>query len=119
MRNHLLVLIGTALFVLAPDQPLAAAAGEGIVLSLPRDFKEGYAAEDALMRMIEFVPNNEAVENWSQLVTVQLFHSLKVDPDVLPLQMSTSFSNACPAGQALPVGRMVENGYPASVWSFN
>jgi hypothetical protein len=98
----------------------AALQDENLLLPLPPGFKVGsQGPQGAATTITEFVPMSESVDDWSQMVTQQIFHGRSnLPPDGLPTAMSGGWTSACPGGAAQKLGAEVENGYPAAIWAF-
>ncbi len=59
----------------------------------------------------------ETVDNWTEMVTVQVFYDLKVPPEAFMRDLEKRWRGACPgAGEAQTIADGVEHGYPARVW---
>jgi hypothetical protein len=70
--------------------------------------------------MAEYIPSPETVDDWSRMVTVQIFYSLKnVDPDAFAGDLAKRWRSACAGGGARKVTAGKENGYPFSQWMYN
>lgn len=107
-----------------PAAPPAAAPptglqDENILLPQPDGFKVGSHGRQAQMEATEYVPTGETVEDWSRMITEQIFFGRRnVDPDDLPNFMAKSWGAVCPGGVAERTGRTSENGYPVATWQF-
>jgi hypothetical protein len=53
---------------------------ENLLVTAPPGYKVGFSDKKPYMLMTEFVPSKETVENWTEMVTVQVFFGLKVTP---------------------------------------
>jgi outer membrane protein assembly factor BamE (lipoprotein component of BamABCDE complex) len=99
--------------------PLAGLSDENVLTPLAAGFGEGKRARQGPMDIIEFVPIGETVQDWSRMITLQVFHNLRgVDPDGLPGNIAKSWAQACPGGVGESTGRTTENGYPVANWAF-
>jgi hypothetical protein len=77
IRMSLAPLFGAAAAI-ASSQTLTA--GENLVFSPPKNFAVGYTSSHDNRVMTEYVPDGQTVDDWTQLVTVQIFHGATVDP---------------------------------------
>ena len=69
--------------------------------------------------MQEFIRPPDTVENWSRMITVQLFRSLKtVNPDMFADQLAANWTSACPGGSAGKIRDGNENGFPIVLWLY-
>ena len=81
-----------------------------------RDFR-GDGLQNPNMLTTEFVPAKETVENWTEMVTVQVFFGLKATPQQFMDDMVKRWCAACPdAEEAHTVADAPENCYPTLVW---
>lgn len=108
-----------------PASPLAAAppAGledENILMPLAEGFKVGSRGRQGQLDGTEYVPAGETVQDWSRMITLQIFHGQRsVDPDNLPNAIARSWAQACPGGVGERTGRTTENGYAVANWAFH
>ena len=90
---------------------------ENLLVTAPPGYKVGFSDKKPNMLMTEFVPAKETVENWTEMVTVQVFFGLKATPQQFMDDMGKSWRAACPdAEEAHTVADAPENGYPTLVW---
>jgi hypothetical protein len=90
---------------------------ENLLVTAPPGYKVGYSDKKPNMVMTEFVPAKETVENWTEMVTVQVFFGLKATPPQFMNEMAKNWRAACPdAPEAHTVADAPENGYPTRVW---
>ena len=68
------------------------------------------------MVMSEMVPAGETVNNWTEMVTVEIFHELKTPPEKFRDTLRQRWIAACPGGSGADVKSGKENGYPVLVW---
>ena len=94
------------------DVPLA---GENLLFAPPKDFQEAYH-DDRVGSLTEFVPKGETVDLWTEMITVQVFHGLKVEPAPFLQTMGRGLAKSCP-GFTSPKGILTgqENGYVVSM----
>ncbi len=99
-------------------RPAAAQlVNENLLAGLPSGYKVGFHDKKNNLDMTEFVPAKESVENWTEMVTVQVFFGLKITPEQFMNQLGQSWRGACPgAGDPQPVVGGPENGYPTLLW---
>jgi hypothetical protein len=93
--------------------------GENLLTSLPAGFKIGFQAVKGPMTIAEYVPTAETVQDWSQMVTVQVFHNAPgADPDGLAGGVKGGWMGACPGSDVRKIKDGTENGYRFSLWLF-
>jgi hypothetical protein len=99
---------------------LAQLQDENLLTSLPRGFVVGDTQSNGREDMAEYVPTGESVNDWSRMVTVQIFHGLaNADTEAFAGKLETGWKSACPGGNAKKIKTGAENGYPFSLWVFN
>ncbi len=104
-----------AAIVLLAAPARAQLQGENLLVSPPPDFKSGYEAKRPGMVMTEMVPKAETVQNWTEMVTTQVFFQLGgVRPDAYLRDMVEKWRVACPGSVAGPVERTTTNNYPVA-----
>lgn len=91
---------------------------ENLLVKVPAGFKIDYQAEQSQQLIInEMVPQNESVEDWTTLVTVQIFLALTgTTPEQYQETLTQSWLEACPNSASYPVANGVENGYNFVLW---
>jgi hypothetical protein len=108
------------LLIFAASFALAAGTGlenENLLVTAPPGYKVGFDTKKPNMLMTEFVPDKETVEDWTEMVTVQVFFGLKATPRQFMDNMDKTWRAACPeAPEAHTVADAAENGYPTLVW---
>jgi hypothetical protein len=96
---------------------LAELVNENLLAPAPPGYKVGSHDRKGVLQITEWVPANQTVENWTEMLTVQVFYGLKAAPEQFMHQLEQRWRGACPgAGDAQPVAGGVENGYPSLVW---
>lgn len=112
------LLVAAALAVLSTPA-LAQLQDENLLASVPEGFVLGYNAAQDGQEIYEFVREGETVEDWTAMVTIQIFHGLAdVPPDAFGSQLADGWKGACPDST---VNKLVEdqiNGFPYSLWAF-
>jgi hypothetical protein len=90
---------------------------ENLLAELPDGFKVDYEAQQENMIISEMVPSSESVDDWSTLVTVQIFTGMTgTTPEQYQENMNQSWFNACADSESYPVADGEENGYPFVLW---
>ena len=94
-----------------------ALENENLLVSMPSGYKVGYHKNTPKGVISEMVPAAETVENWTEMVTVQIFLNMR---DVTPAQYRTRmqklWATACPGSEFSKVKDGTENGYPTLTW---
>jgi hypothetical protein len=108
------------LFVLAAlcaRPALAELVNENLLAAAPPGYKVGFHDKKNDLQITEWVPANQTVQNWTEMLTVQVFYGLKIAPEQFMHQLEQRWHSACPgSGAAQPIVGSVENGYPTLVW---
>ena len=107
--------------VLSPtDQSVengTAVENENLLVEVPKGFKIDFQAEQNNMVINEMVPQAESVNDWTTLVTVQIFLGLtNTTPEQYQDSLTQSWFNACPDSESYPVADGAENGYDFVLW---
>jgi hypothetical protein len=86
--------------------------GENLLVSPPPGFKVGFQDSRGGVSIQEWVPQGETVQNWSEMVTVQLFRNR---PDLEPRAMLDTIQRgwlkACAGSTPAPIVAGKANGY--------
>lgn len=89
---------------------------ENLIATLPSGFKLGFQTRQGKMIMMEYVPVDETVEDWSRMVTMQVFlGSGGADPRDFARSIAGMWTTGCPGATAREVHSADENGYPANL----
>lgn len=90
---------------------------ENLLADIPAGYKIDYQAEQNNMIINEMVPQGESVNNWTTLVTVQIFlGETNTTPEQYQETMTQSWFNACQDSESYPVANGDENGYNFVLW---
>ena len=90
---------------------------ENLLAGLPDGFKVDYQAEQGNQTITEMVPEGESVNDWTTLVTVQIFMGMtNTAPEQYQENMTQSWFNACENSESYPVADGEENGYNFVLW---
>lgn len=88
---------------------------ENLLVAMPDGFKVGHSASRNGVDMQEWVPSAETVQDWSEMVTVQIFHNRPdIDPGRYQSEMSKLWARACPGSMVGQVMTGNTNGYPSA-----
>jgi hypothetical protein len=97
----------------APGQPTLQA--ENLLIAQPSGFKVGNQASSGNSEISEWVPAGETVEDWTQMLTVQVFHHSTVDPATFLRGIGKRWADACPGSSAKGVFTGQVNHYVVSM----
>jgi hypothetical protein len=88
---------------------------ENLLVGLPQGFKVGFSDSRNGMNMQEWVPANETVQNWTEMVTVQIFLNRKdLEPAQFLATMEKQWAGACKGSTATPPVTGKANGYTSA-----
>lgn len=107
--------LGLALLLCLGTAASAQLKNENLLVSLPQGFKVGFSDSRNGMNMQEWVPSNETVQNWTEMVTVQVFlNRTDLDPVKFLATLQQQWAGACKGSVATPVATSRVNGYPSA-----
>ncbi len=94
-----------------------ALENENLLVEVPKGFKIDFETEQDNMVMNEMVPQSESVNDWTTLITVQIFLGLtNTTPEQYQSSLTQSWFNACQGSESYPVADGAENGYNFVLW---
>jgi hypothetical protein len=117
MRGIVITLALTLFASIAPAH--ARLVNENLLAPLPPGFKMDFQDKKPNSLMNEMVPTAETVNNWTEMVTVQIFYNMKTTPEQFVDKMVSGWKSACPGASSSAIASGPENGYPAGVWLLN
>lgn len=109
--------LGLAASIVLANAAMADLENENLLVAVPPGYKIDFQAAKNKMQMTEMVPSNESVNNWTEMVTVQVYHGMKnVTPEQFRIEMERRWQASCAGGTSKSISKGSERGYPASVW---
>lgn len=103
--------------LLMPSVCLAQLRGENLIQNMPQGYKIDFQTKQGNMIMTEMVPQTETVNNWTEMVTTQVFLGLKnTTPERFQASMAKRWLATCKDGKTAPITKGEENGYSFSIW---
>jgi hypothetical protein len=120
---YVLSLFLAATFALAYTAAFAADGAledENLLQVLPSGFHIGNQQSDNHIDLTEMVPDGESVDDWTQLITTQVFRGIG-NPDFFDVYrkgVEQTFKKSCDSTEFLPFRDLdgKENGYPVHLW---
>jgi hypothetical protein len=88
---------------------------ENLLFSPPKEFKVGYQSNRDNRLMTEWVPATETVEDWTQMLTVQIYRGASVDAAAFLQGVGKRYMGACPGTTAKGIFTGQINGYVVSM----
>ncbi|MFA6267783.1 MAG: hypothetical protein WC670_18955 [Pseudolabrys sp.] len=98
------------------SSPALAFQGENLLVSLPSGYKVDFQKKEGKAQITEMVPVAESVNNWSEMLTVQVFYGLKAAPEQFLDRVKQGWLKACPGAESASLVSAVESGYPMAMW---
>jgi hypothetical protein len=105
-----------------PSAPVSSAnnnnllTDENLLVAVPDGYKIDFQQRTGNMLISETVPVAQTVHDWTEMVTVQVFHDLKIRPEQFKARIDQEGPAACPGIESHPIAQGDENGYPYLVW---
>ena len=96
-----------------PGQSLLQA--ENLLFAAPSGFKVGYQANHDNRLITEYVPSGETVDDWTQMLTVQIFRGSPLGSAAFLQNVGKRYMDACPATTAKGIFTGDTNGYVVSM----
>lgn len=116
-RRRTAVSLGALAFAALAAAPAAARfVNESLLIAQPDGFKVGFETHKGNMVMHELVPDNQTVNNWTEMLTVQVFYRTRIDPEKFEADMARRWSASCPNASVAKIASGPDNGYPAMSW---
>lgn len=110
-------LLSVCLLACLPFTAHAQFINENLLHGLPAGYKIDFEDRKGGMIMTEMVPQAESVNNWTEMLTTQVFLGLKTaTPAAMQGRMQQMWAASCKGAQFATVASGQENGYPFSVW---
>ncbi len=85
---------------------------ENLLFNVPSDYIQDYTDQNKTNLILEWVPDGQSVENWEEMLTVQLFFGPPVQkPGNFAHAFIQSIEGACEGGEGQVVKEGLEQGY--------
>ncbi len=105
------------LLLILPGICFAKLQDENLLVAIPKGYKIDFQTKKDNMIMSEMVPQAETVNNWTEMVTTQIFLGMKnTSPEQFQETMTNNWAAACKNSNSVPVTDGKENGYAFSIW---
>jgi hypothetical protein len=111
------VLIGLIMSAAFAGAAFAQLENENLLVSVPTGYKVDFQQRKGNMLITEMVPTNESVQNWTEMVTVQIFYGLKIAPEQAKSRLEQGWRASCAGSQSKPVAQAATRGYPSITWA--
>jgi hypothetical protein len=114
---HVALRVLAVTFAALVTLPATAFEGENLLVTAPAGYKAGFSDRNAKMVMTEFVPAGQSVQNWTEMVTVQVFLGMKrASPAAFRDRMEKLWAGSCAKAAMVPISAATENGYEVVLW---
>lgn len=114
MRSFRLLL---TLFSLFPALCLADLQGENLLQPQLHDYQIGFETTRGNMLMTEMIPKKQTVENWTEMVTTQIFlGDARLTPETFQAGINKLWKAACKNSTMTALSQGVDNGYSFTLW---
>jgi hypothetical protein len=116
MPRFLIALPLTVITALSLASLALAFENENLLIAMPNGYKPDYRAKNARGIITEMVPH-ESVNDWTEMLAVQIFFRIKLGPDAIRQRMARDRAKACQGASVHTIAQGQENGYPFAVWT--
>jgi len=100
-----------------PDQPNSGMENENLLTTIPSGFKVDFSDKQNNFVITEMVQEGESVNDWSTMITVEIFLGEKnTTPQQYEETLTERWFNACENSETYPVADGAENGYNFVLW---
>ena len=89
--------------------------GENLLIEIPSGYELGHQQKTDQGEINEFIPKGETVENWSEMITVQLLPAHNNNTKFYAI-FESLVKQACTNGSTEVIATAEENGYPVKVF---
>ncbi len=105
------------LTIAAPPLAFAALQGENLLVPPLAGWSQAYAAAGNGIRLVEYVPQGQTVDSWSQMATIEIFFGHGgMNPRDLELRVVEGFRQNCEAMHVTDLGTGTSSSLPAARW---
>ncbi len=115
MKIATALIAAAASLAAAHAAPSAEPAREVLNRTMPPGFKPGFQTTQGGMVMEEWVPADETVDTWTQMITLQTFSGLAVAPNQMLQGWGDRMIGACPGLTHSNIVNGNANAYPTSM----
>lgn len=114
-----LVALATALALASTGARAQGLSGENLLTGVPDGFVSGDDAAQDGQEIHEFVPSGETVDEWSRMVTIEIYHGARgADVAGFAGSIAGGWEKACPGAVAGALEDGSVNGYVYVLWRF-
>jgi hypothetical protein len=99
----------------ARSQNSSQLENENLIVALPQGFIVATQSAHDGMEMQEWVRQNEKIDTWSELITVQILHGKHYEPAQFLRAIGGNWLTACPGSKPNTINNGKANGYKVSM----
>jgi hypothetical protein len=100
-----------------PEQPNSTLENENLLTTIPSSFKVDFSDKQNNFVITEMVQEGESVNDWSTMITVEIFLGEKnTTPQQYQETLTERWFNACENSETYPLADGVENSYNFVLW---
>jgi hypothetical protein len=102
----------------APAKTKGVLQEENILVSLPGGYKVDFQKRQGNLLMTEMVPEGESVQNWTEMITTQIFSGgvPQRTPEAFSRALGYLWMQSCQGAGVQHIRKGTENGYPFAFW---
>lgn len=100
----------------APGFSSEGRSAERLLVQAPAGYVVAHQGQSPRGRIVEFVPNGQTVDNWTDMVTVQVFPRQKASSQEFATHMRTTWQKTCGPFSVRDQSALPINGYPSNRW---
>jgi hypothetical protein len=105
------------LFLVFPSLCFAELDAENLLQTMPAGYKVDFQTKKGNMVMTEMVPKAENVNNWTEMLTTQVFLGMKnATPVQFQARLGQLWLSSCKDSEVTAITKGEENGYSFSIW---
>jgi len=106
-----------SLMMLTLTSAQAAGDGERLQMTFPDGYAQGFSDANAKIQIVEFVPIGQTVEDWQELLSVQVFYGMtKVTARGFADSVIRSAVDHCPQSSGVVIRNEFERGYDTALF---
>jgi hypothetical protein len=113
------LMVGATVAAVVSSAARAELQNENLPLQLPAGYKIDFQKRQDKAQISEMVPSGENINNWTEMVTVQIFFGLNATPEQFKARMENGWTSACPAGTSQLIAAAPVRGYPSNLWAMS
>lgn len=91
-------------------------SAERLLVQAPAGYVIAHQEQSPRSRIVEFVPKGQTVDNWTDMVTVQVFPREKASSQEFAAYMRTAWQKTCGPFSVYGQSAIPINGYPSDRW---